>query len=88
MQYLVRLLFVFFLLYVLYQILWKNAGQKKGGQTRGPAPKGLPEEMKKDPVCGTWVPASQALSAQAGGETHFFCSPACRDKYILEAEKK
>ncbi len=43
--------------------------------------------MKQDPVCGTWVPVSQALKAQINGETLYFCSMACRDRY-LESIKK
>jgi uncharacterized protein len=37
--------------------------------------------MKQDPQCGTWLPASQALTATVAGETRFFCSPECRDKF-------
>jgi YHS domain-containing protein len=38
--------------------------------------------MVQDPVCGTWVPASQALSIRQGKETIHFCSPDCRDKFL------
>jgi YHS domain-containing protein len=40
-----------------------------------------PRELKKDPVCGTFVPVSSEFSKVAGGETFYFCSAACRDKY-------
>jgi YHS domain-containing protein len=38
-------------------------------------------ELKKDPVCGTYVSTSAALSKKAGGETVYFCSAECRDRY-------
>jgi uncharacterized protein len=37
--------------------------------------------LVKDPVCGTYVPRAKALVAGAGGETQFFCSEECRDRY-------
>jgi YHS domain-containing protein len=40
------------------------------------------EEMARDPECGTYVPRSDALKAQAKGATYYFCSAACRDKYL------
>lgn len=38
-------------------------------------------ELKKDPVCGTFVPAANAVTKKVGGETLHFCSAACRDQY-------
>ena len=39
------------------------------------------EQLKKDPVCGTFVPPSTAVQKTVGGETYYFCSAACRDKF-------
>jgi len=39
------------------------------------------EEMVKDPVCGTYLPRSDALSCTQDGETHYFCSRECRDRF-------
>jgi YHS domain-containing protein len=44
-----------------------------------PAPSAT--ELKKDPVCGTFVAADAAVTKRVNGETLHFCSPACRDKY-------
>jgi len=41
----------------------------------------LPEALKKDPVCGTFVASSTAIQLTKGGQTYYFCSPACRDKF-------
>ena len=38
-------------------------------------------QMAKDPVCGTYVVPDGALSGKIGGQTVYFCSAACRDKF-------
>ena len=38
-------------------------------------------ELKKDPVCGTYVSAAAAVTKRARGEVVHFCSAECRDKY-------
>jgi YHS domain-containing protein len=38
-------------------------------------------ELKKDPVCGTFISTATSLSKQVRGEVYYFCSPACRDKF-------
>ena len=37
--------------------------------------------LKKDPVCGTFVSAATAVQKTKGGETYYFCSTECRDKF-------
>ncbi|MBM3300537.1 MAG: YHS domain-containing protein [Deltaproteobacteria bacterium] len=39
------------------------------------------DDMVKDPVCGVYVPYSQAFTAEHDGRTVYFCSRECRDKY-------
>lgn len=50
-----------------------------GPERRPPAPS--QEALKKDPVCGTFVAPSTAVRKDKDGQTYFFCSPACRDKF-------
>ena len=38
-------------------------------------------ELKKDPVCGTFISPATALQKRAGGEVFYFCSAECRDKF-------
>jgi YHS domain-containing protein len=38
-------------------------------------------ELKKDPVCGTYVSADASVTKRIDGQTVYFCSAACRDKY-------
>ena len=52
-------------------------GGNKGGNERG----GSPVKLVRDPVCGTYVAPTAALSLSAGDTTHYFCSEQCRSKY-------
>ena len=49
----------------------------------GPRPPVAPSggELKKDPVCGTFIAESTALRKTVGGQVYYFCSPECRDKF-------
>jgi len=38
-------------------------------------------ELKRDPVCGTFISTSTALQKKFGGEVYYFCSEACREKF-------
>jgi YHS domain-containing protein len=38
-------------------------------------------ELKKDPVCGTYVSAALSVTRTVNGQVLHFCSPECRDKY-------
>ena len=38
----------------------------------------------RDPVCGMTVDRSTALTATVGGRTHYFCSDACRGRFLAE----
>jgi YHS domain-containing protein len=48
-----------------------------------PQPKAAPQggKLRRDPVCGTYIPESTAVQLKVRGETLHFCSTACRDKY-------
>jgi YHS domain-containing protein len=57
--------------------------------SRQPAPSREPEptvvaggELKKDPVCGTYVSATLGLTRKVKGEVWYFCSAECRDKFV------
>jgi YHS domain-containing protein len=47
------------------------------GATAGP----IGGELKRDPVCGTFVPVSTSVKKTVHGEVTHFCSADCRDKY-------
>ena len=38
-------------------------------------------ELKKDPVCGTYVSPAVAVTSAVNGQLVYFCSQECRDKF-------
>jgi YHS domain-containing protein len=38
-------------------------------------------ELKKDPVCGTYVPAQTSVKLNVKGEVYHFCSEDCMNKF-------
>jgi YHS domain-containing protein len=58
-----------------------------GASRRTPAPRRPVEqvptatELKKDPVCGTYVSASSAFTHMVNGQLVCFCSKECRDRF-------
>ena len=38
-------------------------------------------ELKKDPVCGTYVYTAASVTSTVHGQVMHFCSKECRDKY-------
>jgi hypothetical protein len=55
-----------------------SAGEAPRGQS---SPSAKAQSLKKDPVCGTFVSAATAMQKTKGGETYYFCSADCRDKF-------
>jgi YHS domain-containing protein len=55
------------------------SGQTGAGPRAAPLPKS--EALKKDPVCGTFIAPSAAVQKTVGGQTYYFCSAECRDKF-------
>jgi uncharacterized protein len=41
-------------------------------------------DLKKDPVCGTYVSTAASLMRTVKGQTYYFCSPECRDRYAAK----
>jgi YHS domain-containing protein len=60
--------------------LFQPSAQAEASRSR---PSSMPAggELKKDPVCGTFIAMSTALQKRVAGETYYFCSPECRDKF-------
>ena len=80
-------LMVFALLRSIFRSIFQT-GRSVANSTRasqaapsGPPPVAPGGELRKDPVCGTYVSTSTSLSRTVKAETFFFCSPECRDRY-------
>jgi YHS domain-containing protein len=56
-----------------------DGGKPAGGGRRTQVPAG--GVLQKDPVCGTFVPVDSSKKLTSGGETHYFCSEECMQKY-------
>jgi uncharacterized protein len=76
-----RLVILAGIIYLLFKWLRRSSTPVPKARPDEPAAGREVEEMVQDPVCGTWVPAGQALSLPAGKETRYFCSEECRDKF-------
>ena len=75
-------LFVIMVVRMLAGVIFKGLGEALN-PTQAARKQDVPAggELKRDPVCGTFVPTSTSLTKTVGGETTYFCSAACRDKY-------
>ena len=71
---------LFLLLRSILRGFFSPSAPRRPSQSSGP-PVSPGGELKKDPVCGTYVSTSVALRETVRGETVYFCSPECRDKY-------
>ncbi len=66
---------------ILARALFQSAMRRPPGPAprRPPVPSG--GELKKDPVCGTYISAATAIQKRVGEQTYYFCSPGCREKF-------
>ena len=84
---LVRIIFVVVLIFFIYRLLVKPRdlrGKKERRFSKKKPANNLIEEMKRDPVCGTYLPESQAIIYKTDDEIFYFCSPECKEKFQKE----
>ena len=76
-----RFILAALILYLMIRWLWKKppVGTSSPNPAR-PATSKI-EEMRKDPACGIFITESQAVILKEKGETLFFCSEKCREKF-------
>ena len=76
-----RLILWAILVLVLLRLAWRlirGVLEGMGYQRRGGA---NTVGLVRDPVCGTFVMPSRALSSGTGTHTRYFCSEKCRREY-------
>jgi len=87
----VRLVVLGILFYVAMLLLRSifNFRAKKSvtGQEQGAGSK-VEDVLVEDPVCHTLVPKHQAIRMRMDGETFYFCSDACCDKFSDRVRNK
>jgi YHS domain-containing protein len=87
----IRAFFVDFLLPILLLLLARSflrglfSGSQSGRSSDRPAA-GAPAvqsggDLKRDPVCGTYVSTAVSVKRTVKGEVIHFCSVECRNKY-------
>jgi YHS domain-containing protein len=78
----VRLLLFAILGYVLWRLLWSAAKATfEGMGYQPPGAKGQSVGLVRDPMCGTFVLPSSAVTSGTGPKTRYFCSEKCRRDY-------
>jgi YHS domain-containing protein len=80
------LLMFFFLRGILRNVIQGFRGTSQP-QSQQPVSRQAPTvpvggELRKDPVCGTYVSTAASITRTVRGEVLYFCSKECRDKYV------
>ena len=79
------------LLFLLVRSMIRNFIQSTRGKAAQSAPQSstaqvptvpVGGELKKDPVCGTYVSTAASVTRTVHGQVMHFCSKECRDKYL------
>ena len=56
-------------------------GLGSGSSSGGRRPPRAAEQLVRDPVCGTYLPRTRALTTGSGAALRYFCSEQCREAY-------
>jgi len=79
-----KVLILLILIYVGYKVVTSLRRVKsqgvRGYRVNSAPPKG--EDLVQDPVCGTYIPKSQAYIEEIEGSQRYFCSRECCEKYL------
>jgi YHS domain-containing protein len=84
---LVRFVFPLLVLFLLRAVLksifagFRSPPQPQAQDRKTPPSVPAGGELKKDPVCGTYVSAATSLTRTVNGSVLHFCSKECRDKF-------
>jgi YHS domain-containing protein len=60
---------------------WFGGGRKQPVARRPVEQTPNATELKKDPVCGTYVSAASGFTRTVNGQLVYFCSKDCRDRF-------
>jgi YHS domain-containing protein len=64
---------------------WRGLHEGLSGATPRASRRPAAVHMMRDPVCGTFVVPSNALTVTSAGTPHYFCSIKCRDEFVNRA---
>jgi YHS domain-containing protein len=72
------------LLFIIGRLLWRFMYALFEGAGMLKEPRGRERaavKLVRDPVCGVFIAATQALTAGSGSATQYFCSEKCREQW-------
>jgi YHS domain-containing protein len=67
---------------IVRSILGSLFKRGRSAAVQRPAEPAASMELKKDPVCGTYVSPATGVSRTVQGHMIYFCSKECRDKFV------
>jgi uncharacterized protein len=76
-----RALFILGWIVLLVLLLWPLLRRLRLPRAAAGRPRAIRDELVKDPVCGTYVVRSRAVTREVGGRTHHFCSRECAARF-------
>jgi YHS domain-containing protein len=77
-----RIVLFVLLAYIAARVFWRVlAGVFEGLGYQPPDGKRQSVGLVRDPVCGTFILPSKALTSGSGTSTRYFCSEKCRRDY-------
>lgn len=82
-----KLVFYLVVAYIIYQIIRIVFAPPKRSRTGRPAQQSS-GKMVKDEVCKTYLSQEDAIREKIGGSEYFFCSQACRQKFLEQKKNK
>lgn len=70
--------------YVFYRALksWMTPGAEQPLEGRSQGAVEVDDVLVQDPVCKTYIAQRSAIALKTDGKTRYFCSEACRDRYL------
>ncbi len=69
------------LLYIILRAVWRLVRGIAQGMSEPIEKRPTSVGLVRDPVCGTYVVPSRALTAGSGADIRFFCSERCRQAW-------
>ena len=76
-------LIIAYLIYLFLRLILAPRRPARSGRS-GRTASGV---MVKDEVCNTYLPRDDAISENRDGKEFFFCSPACRGKFLEQRKR-
>lgn len=76
--------FIAYILYLILRFLFSPKRRPQAGHTSR-KPSGI---MVKDEICNTYLPQEDALQEKLDGKDYFFCSEACRKKFLAQRKNR